>query len=69
MALERASAPSEELRVQHFAFEATDFVELVTQLDEVRVTYRIGELAGWGIGRSHLIDPDGNRQHVDFPEG
>ncbi len=67
--VERAPTPSDELRLQHFAFEATDFVGFITKLDALGVTYRVGELAGWGIRQVHLVDPDGNRLHVDFPEG
>lgn len=67
--VERPPDPQGELHLQHFAFDATDFAAFVAKLEELRVTYRVGELPGWGIRQVHLVDPDGNRLHVDFPEG
>ncbi len=59
--------PGESLRLQHFAFDATDLEGCLRRLDSSGISYRIGELAGWRHPQVHLRDPDGNALHLDFP--
>jgi catechol 2,3-dioxygenase-like lactoylglutathione lyase family enzyme len=65
----QAPQPNDELRLQHFAFDATDYAGFVANLDELGVPYRVGQLPSWGVRQVHLNDPDGNHLHVDFQEG
>jgi len=60
--------PSGELRMEHFAFVAQGFDELVQKLDSAGVEYRTSKLFGSETRQLNLRDPDGNRIHIDFPE-
>jgi catechol 2,3-dioxygenase-like lactoylglutathione lyase family enzyme len=67
--VEAARRPSPEASLQHFAFRATglgDFLEGVARFGSVP---RLGFLRDFGICQVNLIDPEGNRLHVDFPLG
>jgi catechol 2,3-dioxygenase-like lactoylglutathione lyase family enzyme len=61
--------PSGELRMEHFAFVARGFEELERNLSAAGIEYRISKLFGSETRQLNLKDPDGNRIHVDFPEG
>ncbi len=61
--------PSGELRMEHFAFVARGFEELEQKVAAAGVEYRISKLFGSETRQLNLKDPDGNRIHVDFPEG
>jgi catechol 2,3-dioxygenase-like lactoylglutathione lyase family enzyme len=60
--------PSGELRMEHFAFVADGFDELVHRLEAAGVVYRVSKLFGSETRQLNLNDPDGNRLHIDFPE-
>lgn len=61
-------APSGELRMEHFAFEARDFDEFSGRLDAAGINYRISKQFGSETRQLNLSDPDGNRIHIDFPD-
>jgi catechol 2,3-dioxygenase-like lactoylglutathione lyase family enzyme len=61
--------PSGELRMEHFAFIARDFAEFEQRLTAAGIEYRVSKLFGTETRQLNLQDPDGNRIHVDFPEG
>jgi catechol 2,3-dioxygenase-like lactoylglutathione lyase family enzyme len=62
-------SPSGELRLEHFAFVARDFDELARKLEEACVEYRVSTLFGTETRQLNIRDPDGNRIHIDFPNG
>lgn len=59
--------PSGALRLEHFAFVADDFDELVEKLSAAGVEYRVSKLIGSETRQVNLRDPDGNRVHIDIP--
>jgi catechol-2,3-dioxygenase len=64
---EHASSPSGALGLEHFAFSADGFEELVAALNRANVEHRISKLIGTETRQINLRDPDGNRVHIDFP--
>ena len=66
--IEHAASPSGALRLEHFAFSADGFEELVAALNRANVEHRISKLVGSETRQIDLRDPDGNRVHVDFPD-
>jgi len=60
--------PSGELRMEHFAFVADGFDDLVRRLEAAGVEYRTSQLFGTSTRQLNLRDPDGNRLHIDFPD-
>jgi catechol 2,3-dioxygenase-like lactoylglutathione lyase family enzyme len=60
--------PSGELRLEHFAFVAQGFDELVRKLDAAGIEYRASKQFGSETRQLNLRDPDGNRIHIDFPD-
>jgi catechol-2,3-dioxygenase len=67
VSIERSPPGPTELSLQHFAFDATDLQGFLSHLTRLQVPYRLGQLPGWGNPQVHLLDPDGNALHVDFP--
>jgi catechol 2,3-dioxygenase-like lactoylglutathione lyase family enzyme len=65
--VEREPPLPSELKLQHFAFDASELSAFTENLDRLSIPYRISELAGWKQPQVHLRDPDGNALHVDFP--
>jgi catechol 2,3-dioxygenase-like lactoylglutathione lyase family enzyme len=61
--------PSGELRLEHFAFRARGFTEFEQKLRAAGIEYRSSKLFGTEIRVLNLRDPDGNRLHLDFPDG
>lgn len=61
-----APAPRGELRLEHFAFAATDLAGFLARLNGAGLPYRIAVLPGSGVRQVNVHDPDGNRIHVDF---
>ncbi len=61
--------PSGELRLEHFAFIGRDYDALVHTLDARGVPYRAAKQFGSDTRQINVRDPDGNRVHIDFPEG
>ena len=66
--VDQAAKPSSALRLEHFAFSADGFDELVTTLKRANVEHRISKLVGSETRQINLRDPDGNRVHIDFPD-
>ena|SRR5664279_3868095 len=60
--------PSGALRMEHFAFVADGFDEIVRRLEASAVEYRTSQLFGTTTRQLNLSDPDGNRLHIDFPD-
>jgi len=61
--------PSGELRLEHFAFRARGFDELEQKLRAAAIEYRVSKLFGTETRQLNFRDPDGNRIHLDFPDG
>lgn len=59
--------PEGALRLEHFAFSATGLTEFVARLRSRGVDFRQSRQAGTGNVVINVLDPDGNRLHVDFP--
>lgn len=62
-------SPEGELRMEHFAFAARGFQEFTGKLESANVEYRLSKLFGTETRQLNVRDPDGNRVHIDFPEG
>jgi catechol 2,3-dioxygenase-like lactoylglutathione lyase family enzyme len=58
--------PEGALRLEHFAFSATGLADFVARLRAQGVDFRQSRQAGTGNVVLNVIDPDGNRLHVDF---
>jgi catechol-2,3-dioxygenase len=66
--IDQAANPTGALRLEHFAFSANGFEELVAALTLAKVEHRVSKLVGSETRQINLRDPDGNRVHVDFPD-
>jgi catechol 2,3-dioxygenase-like lactoylglutathione lyase family enzyme len=63
-----AGAGSEGLlKLEHFAFQATGFKEMIRRLEEAGERYKVNPIPGAPITQINIWDPDGNHIHVDFP--
>jgi len=56
-----------DLKLQHFAFAASDLGGFLARLQQLDVAYRVGILDDFEICQINVTDPDGNHLHVDFP--
>lgn len=54
------------LKLEHFAFSATDAVEFERRLREKGDPFKKVEVRGAGLVQFHVSDPDENHVHVDF---
>ena len=54
------------LKLEHFAFSATDAAEFERRLREYGDPFKKVEVRGAGLVQFHVSDPDGNHVHVDF---
>jgi catechol 2,3-dioxygenase-like lactoylglutathione lyase family enzyme len=62
-----AGAGSEvPLKLEHFAFQATGFTDMVARLDAAGERYHVNAVPGAPIVQINIWDPDGNHIHVDF---
>jgi len=59
----------EELKLEHFAFSATDLGDMLAVFDRENIPYKLAEVPDFGIIQANLWDPDGNHLHVDFAAG
>ncbi len=59
-------APEGPLRLEHFAFAASGLGDFVARLTQHGVSFRQSRQPGTGNVIVNLLDPDGNRLHVDF---
>ncbi|HEY6078656.1 MAG TPA: VOC family protein [Polyangiaceae bacterium] len=64
--VEQTPEPEGSLRLEHFAFAASNLAELLERLERDGVPYRQSRQAGTGTIVINLHDPDGNRLHLDF---
>lgn len=55
-----------DLKLEHFAFAATDLEGFTGRLEAKGVKYSRAELAEIGLVQINVWDPDGNHIHVDF---
>ena len=58
-----------DLKLEHFAFSATDLRAFEDRLRELGEPHQLLDLASFGLVQINLRDPDGNHLHVDFPGG
>ena len=65
--VKQAASSNGALALEHFAFTADGFEELVAALTRADVVHRVSKLVGTETRQINLRDPDGNRVHVDFP--
>lgn len=59
--------PEGALRLEHFAFSASDRGEFVARLARLGIEYEQSRQVGTGNVVLNLRDPDGNSLHIDFP--
>jgi len=59
-------ADPSDLRIEHFAFSATDLEAFLARLEADNEPYRLRRIPDAGIIQINLWDPDGNHIHVDF---
>ena len=62
---ERAGSEA-ALKLEHFAFSATDAAAFERTLTEYSYPFKKIEAKGAGLIQFHVSDPDGNHVHVDF---
>ncbi|KIN75660.1 VOC family protein [Sulfitobacter mediterraneus] len=63
----RARTGSEAaLKLEHFAFSATDASAFERKLAEYGDPFKRIEVPGAGLVQFHVADPDGNHVHIDF---
>jgi catechol 2,3-dioxygenase-like lactoylglutathione lyase family enzyme len=65
--VEQQPQPQGSLRLEHFAFSASNLAEFLQRLARHGVEFKQSRQAGTGNVIINVQDPDGNRLHVDFP--
>ncbi len=55
------------LKLEHFAFSASDSKAFEISLQRSSIPYRKSELSEFGLIQINVWDPDGNHIHIDFP--
>lgn len=64
---EQARTGSEAaLKLEHFAFSATDAAAFERKIVENGTPFEKIEVRGAGLVQFHVADPDGNHVHIDF---
>jgi catechol 2,3-dioxygenase-like lactoylglutathione lyase family enzyme len=63
---EQQPHPEGSLRLEHFAFSASNLPDFLTRLARHGVAYQQARQAGTGNVIINVMDPDGNRLHIDF---
>jgi len=56
-----------ELRLEHFAFSATNRAQFEVNLKTMNEQYKRVEIPSFNIIQINIWDPDGNHIHIDFP--
>lgn len=56
-----------DLKLEHFAFAATDEAAFVRTLQESGTRFEPVAMTSAGITQYNIRDPDGNHIHIDFP--
>ncbi len=66
--IEGAPATGSEtaLKLEHFAFSASDRAGFEAMLTEQGEAFRISVVPGFGVIQYNIWDPDGNHIHIDF---
>lgn len=54
------------LKLEHFAFKATDAESFETKLNQLEEPFRRSEVKSIGLIQYNIWDPDGNHIHIDF---
>lgn len=65
--IDKAPPEQADLRLEHFAFQASGFQSLKDRLEAAGAKYDVNPVPGAGITQINCWDPDGNHIHVDFP--
>lgn len=55
-----------EPKIEHFAFTASGYPELIQRLQENDEEWQTAEVPGLTIVQVNVSDPDGNHIHIDF---
>lgn len=66
--IDHAPPMQEDLRLEHFAFQATGFATLKARLETAGERYNVNPVPGADIVQINCWDPDGNHIHIDFPK-
>jgi catechol 2,3-dioxygenase-like lactoylglutathione lyase family enzyme len=61
-----ATLDHDDLKLEHFAFSATDMDAFMARLEAHGVDSRVSPVPGSSIVQVNIWDPDGNHIHVDF---
>jgi catechol 2,3-dioxygenase-like lactoylglutathione lyase family enzyme len=59
-------AHQDDLRLEHFAISGTGLTELLDQLKQNDIKYKMNKLPDFPIVQVNVWDPDGNHIHIDF---
>lgn len=62
----RETTDHEQLKLEHFAFAATDYASFMSRMEKHGVATDIRAVPGTSITQVNIWDPDGNHIHVDF---
>lgn len=61
-----ATGSETALKLEHFAFSASDRAAFEARLTDQGEAFRIGVVPDFGITQYNVWDPDGNHIHIDF---
>ncbi len=61
-----ATGSETALKLEHFAFSATDREGFDARLVEMGEPFKVDRVADFGITQYNVWDPDGNHIHIDF---
>ena len=64
--VEQQPQPEGSLRLEHFAFSASGLSGFLQRLQQLGVGFKQSRQAGTGNVVINVMDPDGNRLHIDF---
>lgn len=61
-----AAGAEQPLKLEHFAFTATDITAFENRLDTLGERYQRAQVPSTNIVQLNVWDPDGNHIHIDF---
>ena len=64
--VDRPRQPSDDIRLEHFAFRARGLAELLERLGAHGVASTLAFIRDFRICQVNVRDPDGTRLHIDF---
>jgi catechol 2,3-dioxygenase-like lactoylglutathione lyase family enzyme len=67
--VDRRREPSDDIRLEHFAFRARGLSEFLERLKTHGIASSIGYLRDFRVCQVNVRDPDGTHVHVDFDMG